>query len=339
MENENQNRMEGLPSELMEGLRNPPRLEVPAFDPAWLDKEPAHLYRPEPTKGKLLSFPVLGGLSAVAAAALVFIGIYFVYPAMQGSGNGSAPEIYGAATGDGISLLSTDHSASGWNMGSLTPGQTVRTGGETLDIIASNGVLVRLYPETVVEIRKGEAGLNLLQKSGQLLAEVNPGGAEFGPVALIVDTPHSRVRVTGTVFHLSVDEQATSLYLDEGSLTMGDRSIPDKTLARQEKDSAPELNENPEFALDTTAELRSLRANTDQLARKWIPEMKRLDQVRGEKEISEMYGQSLEKIILKDGRILQGVVASQQGDRLMLHTTSGVVVVRRQDVQEIVYEN
>ena len=53
--------MEGLPSELMEGLRNPPRLEVPAFDPAWLDKEPAHLYRPEPTKGKLLSFPVLGG--------------------------------------------------------------------------------------------------------------------------------------------------------------------------------------------------------------------------------------------------------------------------------------
>ena len=69
MENENQNRMEGLPSELMEGLRNPPRLEVPAFDPAWLDKEPAHLYRPEPTKGKLLSFPVLGGLSAVAAAA------------------------------------------------------------------------------------------------------------------------------------------------------------------------------------------------------------------------------------------------------------------------------
>ena len=52
-----------------------------------------------------------------------------------------------------------------------------------------------------------------------------------------------------------------------------------------------------------------------------------------------MYGQSLEKIILKDGRILQGVVASQQGDRLMLHTTSGVVVVRRQDVQEIVYEN
>ena len=28
MENENQNRMEGLPSELMEGLRNPPRLEV-----------------------------------------------------------------------------------------------------------------------------------------------------------------------------------------------------------------------------------------------------------------------------------------------------------------------
>ena len=67
--------------------------------------------------------------------------------------------------------------------------------------------------------------------------------------------------------------------------------------------------------------------------------MKRLDQVREEHEIKRMYGQSLEKIVLKDGRILQGVVAAQEGDRLMLHTTSGVVVVRRQDVQEILYEN
>ena len=336
MEKDRENTNQGLPEEILRQLKRPPRLEVPAFDAAWLQTEPQHKFKDDSGAGKILSFPGNAILSA-AAAVLLAVGVFFAYPFDGGQGPESL-EIFGSATGAGISLqgATTDD---GWNLGVLKPGNTIRTGDQSLDMMASNGVILRIYPSSTVKIEESQGQLHLRQEQGTLLAEVlkKEGGKAELP-RLKISTPHTDVLVTGTIFQVTVTEDETELYLDQGTLSMAETRIPPGNVARKGTDSALEVSP-PALTPETATELDELRNSTDLLARKWIPEMKRLDQVREEKEISQMYGQSLEKIILKDGRILQGVVAAQEGDRLMLHTTSGVVVVRRSNVQEIVYEN
>lgn len=338
MKNDRENRMEQLPDAILKQLKYPPRLEVPAFDPAWLEQEPSAVYREKGQGGKILSFPGSRAFLSAAAAILLAAGLYFAYPYL--SVQGSTPiELYGAATGTGVSVESSKEVAQHWNLGVLNSGQIIRTGNESLDLMASNGVIIRIYPESVIEIKESMGQLKLRQEKGTVLAEVRKKDDSSSENATLeIQTPHTNVLVTGTVFHLTVDEQKSELYLEQGTLKMAETAIPAQNMARKGLDSPLEIE--PQAApANTESEAESLRNSTDLLARKWIPEMKRLDKVREEKQISEMYGQSLEKIILKDGRILQGVVAAQQGDRLMLHTTSGVVVVRRDNVQEIVYEN
>jgi len=46
----------------------------------------------------------------------------------------------------------------------------------------------------------------------------------------------------------------------------------------------------------------------------------------------------VEKIHLVDGRILEGVIASQVGNKIILHTTTGIFIVNIDDVKEITFE-
>lgn len=334
MENEKRTDAAGLPPWMEQQLRfrsaNPP-----AFDPAWLEQEPTRHYAGS-SGGKVLAFPSRM-LLAAAASVLIALGILYVVPYFQGTTSTDA-EIFASATGTGVTIQGTEAPGSGWNLGRIQPGSTIDTGEETLDLISSTGVILRLYPSSELTLESAKSRLVLRQHRGRMLVEVRPreGGSD---VRLTVHTPQSRVEVTGTVFSLDVDAEESRLYLQEGELNMSDQAVQAGELARKPANSALIIKEEPAQSEPLEAELADLRRSTDELARQWIPEMKRLDKVREETQIKEMYGQSLEKIILKDGRILQGVVASQQGDRLLLHTTTGVVVVRRQDIQEILYEN
>ena len=299
MEKDRENTNQQLPEEILRQLKQPPRLEVPAFDAAWLDASPVHVFKEPSAAGKILSFPGNAILSA-AAAVLIAVGVYFAYP--YKGGEIPSMEIYGAATGTGVSVETKKESNSGWNLGELNPGDRIETGEQTLDLMASNGVILRIYPASTVSIEKSAGQLHLRHERGRLLAEVRKKeGARSDLPRLKISTPHTDVLVTGTVFQVVVNDQETELYLDRGSLTMAETRIPPGKMARKAQDSGLEI-EAPAVAPETDQELDGLRESTDQLARKWIPEMKRLDQVREEKEISKMYGQSLEKIILKEKR-------------------------------------
>ncbi|MCB1139561.1 MAG: FecR domain-containing protein [Leptospiraceae bacterium] len=308
---------------------------VPAFDAAWLDREPSLIYEEKALSGKVLRFPGRMFLAA-AASLLIALGVFYLYPYLIPTEAGGT-EIFASATGLGVRLSGPEGQKEGWNMGGLQAGTTIQTGEETLDLITSTGILLRLYPNSHLSIKAMDEVMELEQHQGRILAEVRPG-EQGKSLRLLVKTPQTEVKVTGTVFSLEVGPDSSLLYLERGSLTMDEKTVQAGEIAEM---AASELVKRKESArsAEIQEELASLRSSTDQLVRKWIPEMKRLDQVREEHEIKRMYGQSLEKIILKDGRILQGVVAAQEGDRLMLHTTTGVVVVRRQDVQEILYEN
>ncbi|MCB1304368.1 MAG: FecR domain-containing protein [Leptospiraceae bacterium] len=313
---------------IAEHLAKKPDLSVPSFDASWLSQSPEMRYDPP---GRVLPFVAKTGFWAAAAAVLIGIGFYFTNPSFQAE----APELYGAATGDGVTVENTQKLE--WHMGQLQPGDSVNTRESTVDLASSNGILFRAYPHSSFKISMEGGALTLEQTSGRILAEVDPDQGAVTRFRII--TPHAKVNVIGTIFETSVSEEGTEVYLQRGKIELSGETIEPGQLARKPAQSGLAISNEPERGTALEPEIESLRNNTDQLINKWVPDMKRLDQVRSEEAIKQMYGQSLEKILLKDGRILQGVVASQQGDRLMLHTTSGVVVVRRQDVQEILYEN
>ncbi|MFN3603252.1 MAG: FecR domain-containing protein [Leptonema sp. (in: bacteria)] len=68
-------------------------------------------------------------------------------------------------------------------------------------------------------------------------------------------------------------------------------------------------------------------------------EIKKMPLTKNKKEIEQVYNKRVEIIKLKDGRILQGIIASQIEDKIILHTTEGILVVNTEDIKEIVYEN
>ncbi len=68
-------------------------------------------------------------------------------------------------------------------------------------------------------------------------------------------------------------------------------------------------------------------------------EIKKIPNTNNKKDIEKVYNKRVEIIRLKDGRILEGVIASQLNNQVILHTTKGIFVININEIKEILYQN
>lgn len=225
----------------------------------------------------------------------------------------------------------------------LEEGARVETGPDgRADLAFSKGSIIRINPNSSLVIEN----MRTLEKGRQV--EV---GLEQGSVLSVVErlspgddytvtTPTAIAGVRGTSFRVATDGRQTEVRCHDGKLSVMRRGGADERvlganqLVAIEPERAPEVREiaaQPE----ENVELETLRERLQSYDPEVVKATLELAKIKSEADIERIYQRGLETIILKDGRTYRGIVASQYGDRLIIQTGAGQLVIPLEQVKEI----
>ena len=230
----------------------------------------------------------------------------------------------------------------------LEEGTRIQTGADArADLAFSKGSIIRINSdsELVVENMRligGSRKVGLSLENGSVLNAVDRLTAQED---YTVTTPTAIAGVRGTAFRIETDGKDTRIICDEGSIAVQSRSSrkqgerPVVLKARQRVEIQPEV---PEVTVESAPgdpgadrNLSELRENLKSFDPEIVTATLELEEVKTEADIERIYQRDLETIILKDGRNLRGIVASQLGNRLIIQTASGQLVIPLEQVKEI----
>jgi hypothetical protein len=158
-----------------------------------------------------------------------------------------------------------------------------------------------------------------------------------------VKTPTAVAGVRGTVFLVKASGNETDVVTIEGSVELASLKTGETIVLNSGQAGRAVENATPVQIEPAGEEIELAKRSVKlMLKEKDIVKSPVLEAVSGMKalkkeEFQNVYGRDPEIIILKDGRKFRGIVASQTGDLLVVHSTEGVHLIRSGEIKEIRY--
>lgn len=323
--------------------------DPPPFREEWFEMSPSVVVL-DPSVQKRRFLPL-------AAAATVFLlagmGL-FLYNRMSQQ---VAPATVAARTGPSVIVLLargtvTFHRGGQslpLNAGStLQPGDTVSANPHSeADLLLPDQSIVRLRGEGSLTLAAVDEHVRLVQSSGTTYHDVAVSSSR---ASYELQTPTAVAGVRGTRFEVTLTPQSASIHVTSGTVEVAppDQKKAFEPLLLQPGESvdAPahlpgegvRLEKKNANAPESIVIYTAMEQNRQTLGADLLKQIADMNNTSDQGEIEKIYNRPLETLVLSDGTVLKGVVASQAGDKLILHTTKGIVIVPVENLQEIQYQ-
>ncbi|TGL48975.1 iron dicitrate transport regulator FecR [Leptospira wolffii] len=332
-----------------------PISKAPDFDPNWIGKSPrltveANIMQ-SPTQNNVVELKSKNKVWFLAAAAILIVGIgigsYFTVFKKEAP----APVVEGALLKAAVVFVIGDvkthkDAPTQLHLGDiLSEGDRIVTGkGGAVDIGLTDSSVIRLKENSEL-ILKGlrqtdSSQVRLSLVSGKILNLVEK---EKKNSNYFVDTPTVVAAVRGTSFEVNASSTESSVFVVEGSVEVTPlvRDKAQKVLnggglivvttdeSQVSEDAARTKKSLPEYG--------EMRKNLGGLDKEVLETTQNLKTAKTEQELEELYDKSIERIIMKDGRELRGVVVSQKKGKLIVQTLKGSYILDENSVDKIVY--
>ncbi len=220
----------------------------------------------------------------------------------------------------------------------------------SIDLLLQHKVYLKISENTKIVLKLNEKKFHAFQEYGESYHNIK----KLEPKEeYIVETPTTIAGVRGTFFkvrnqdyfqEIQVSKGKIVVFLKEKSqqnivqikqldvLTKNDYFYFDQKNKKMEKKYAKNLE------LDVI--YNQMIKNLKEIDEKELwEEIKKIPNTNNKKDIEKVYNKRVEIIKLKDGRILEGVIASQLNNQVILHTTKGIFVININEIKEILYQN
>ena len=221
--------------------------------------------------------------------------------------------------------------------------------GSEIDLSLANGVRLHIKENSTLDLEKavlkkdGNTYVKMNLSKGGILASIDKTtqNSDFAVV-----TPTAVAGVRGTVFQVDLNEdQSTRVSVLNGAVLVQGRwkdshpvILEEKTGARLQegKPVQPEPVQVEELAnleqKDQT--LKEKEESVGATIRHFTDES---SPAGSESKLMEKYDRGLEQIELEDGRVLRGMIVSQQGDRMIVESADGIHIIQRRQLKRVIY--
>ncbi|EMY76689.1 sigma factor regulatory protein, FecR/PupR family [Leptospira weilii serovar Ranarum str. ICFT] len=325
--------------------------QLPAFDPNWIGAKPRFIVEDKvmsvSTGTKVLHFPKI--MSFAAAAILLFaIGVWISFRISK-----SGPEIVQGTPLKAVVVfvkgqvsVMRDVETKLHQGDLLNESDIVLTdAGGALDIGLTDSSVIRVKENSrliLKELRENDNGSQIRMNlaSGRLLnvVEKEKKGSSF-----YIETASAVAAVRGTSFEVGASESESVIFVVEGavevtSLNAGGKVYILETAKRVTVNKDGEIESIDLSKLKSTLpEYKDMKKNLENLDSELLFDVRNLKSATTEEELSRIYDLSIERIIMKDGRELRGVVVSQKKGKLVVQTLKGSYILDEEAVDKIKY--
>lgn len=147
----------------------------------------------------------------------------------------------------------------------------------------------------------------------------------------------------GTSFEVNASESESMVFVVEGAVEVTSLNVT-KKIHILERSKLITVNKDGEIESidisklnDTLPEYKEMRKNLGSLDSEPLLEGQNLKSAKTEEELSKVCDLSIERIIMRDGRELRGVVVSQKKGKLVVQTLKGSYIIDGEVVDKIKY--
>ncbi|EMI71696.1 FecR domain-containing protein [Leptospira noguchii] len=327
-----------------------PTTQLPPFDPNWIGKQPRFIVEDKimnvPT-AVILRFPKMMWLAAAAAILLFTIGVWITFHTSKPESEivrGTTLRAAVVFVKGQVSVM-RDEEMKLHRGDLLNESDIILTGaGGALDISLTDSSVVRVKENSKLILKQlredngFQIKINLA--SGRVLNIIEK---EKKTSNFYVETPSAVAAVRGTSFEVNASENESMVFVVEGTVEVISLNST-KNIYILEKSKLVTLNKDGEIeSIDisklnaTLPEYKEMRKNLGSLDSELLLDVQNLKSAKTEEELSKVYDLSIERIIMKDGRELRGVVVSQKKGKLVVQTLQGPYILDEDAVDKIKY--
>ncbi|MCS7205442.1 MAG: FecR domain-containing protein [Leptospiraceae bacterium] len=214
-----------------------------------------------------------------------------------------------------------------------------------VDIMFEDRFQIRVLSNSSLQINLQNQVWHIKQNFGRAVYMVKKGI----DVPLLVEASSFLVRVVGTFFYVE-NEKDLLVEVVEGTVEILKHDPNTKEIQYLDKldkheqilfeskreEFQKKVSKNSELVVIFSEMSKQAEIyNNDEI---W-ESLSKIPNIKDKKEIETLYNRTLEKIKLIDDRIVEGIIVSQHGDIVILHTTDGVKVIELDKIKEIIYEH
>ncbi|EMO52507.1 FecR family protein [Leptospira noguchii] len=326
-----------------------PTTQLPAFDPNWIGKQPRFIVEDKimnvPT-AVILRFPKMMWLAA-AAILLFTIGVWITFLTSKPESEivrGTTLRAAVVFVKGQVSVM-RDEEMKLHRGDLLNESDIILTGaGGALDISLTDSSVVRVKENSKLILKQlredngFQIKINLA--SGRVLNIIEK---EKKTSNFYVETPSAVAAVRGTSFEVNASENESMVFVVEGAVEVISLNST-KNIYILEKSKLVTVNKDGEIeSIDisklnaTLPEYKEMRKNLGSLDSELLLDVQNLKSAKTEEELSKVYDLSIERIIMKDGRELRGVVVSQKKGKLVVQTLQGSYILDEDAIDKIKY--
>ncbi len=351
--------------------RKPVLPKLPEFSPEWLEAQPnvsvSSILLKSGSRRNLFR-PV--AYSAVAALFVAIFAVVFIYksknlqlPGQQNSAEHADRKKTRAlraivlfVEGD-VQIIRQNKETEIYKGDTLNTGDTIRTGAVgRVGLALGSGIQVSIAPSSLVNLEEFSQlekeklrQVSIELKSGELISHVDK--LRSGENVEVI-TPTSVAGVRGTSFIVKSSEESTQVIMIDGSVALSPKK---KSILQNIIIEGPVILEQGQSAVfkkgesiklepvsqkviqDAEVIIAQVQKEHKKVRKVIIDSVSELNPLKNPEEFRKIYGRDPEIIVLKNGRVLKGVVASQSGEKLVVHSTEGAHILNAGDIQEIRY--
>lgn len=216
-----------------------------------------------------------------------------------------------------------------------------------IELFIEKKIQLRINENTTIKIKKNDKVWKILQDQGESFHNIKSlmKGEEY-----LVETPTTIAGVRGTFFkvknnkdfhEIEVERGKVNVYIKEMNANTNQIKVVDilnnkKIFIYDEKKQIFEKKDTKKSNLSVILDDMNEHIKIIENEALW-EEIKKIPNVVNKNDIEKVYNKRLEIISLKDGRKLQGVIAAQVEEKIILHTTEGIILINISDINEITY--
>ncbi len=216
-----------------------------------------------------------------------------------------------------------------------------------IEVLLEKRIQIRINPDTSIKLTRRNDVWKILQSQGETFHYVKTLTKKE---EYYVETPTTIAGVRGTFFKVKTSKDIHEIVVERGKVNVYLKEIHSNT--NQIKNLGV-INQNTIFIFDEKNQIYEKKdTKNSELSvifddmndhikiveneTLW-EEIKKIPNVVNKNDIEKVYNRRLEIISLKDGRKLQGVVAAQIDEKIILHTTEGIIIININDINYITY--